>query len=208
MIGWGCVCRNHYAPKRLVSGCVFLRGAPGYGELLSQAHSVNLAPTGRHLQAEAVYHLPLAGGALEASLGAERQPQHARTRGIQVLCAFPSPESGRRTPSFSPKAQPTDRPPLRCGGNIKVVAFILNLIAIRSRLGRFGNPTRHEQRYHCLQLCNKQQKEIAWITPADIFQNTNGGFHDKPSMSQYQKTKNLKNRCPILFVVASRNNNH
>ena len=63
-------------------------GRTRYGELLSQEHSVNLAPAGRHLQAEAVYHLPLAGGTLEASLGAERQPQHDRTRGIQPFMRF------------------------------------------------------------------------------------------------------------------------
>ena len=58
-------------------------GRTRYGELLSHDHSVNLAPVGRHLQAEAVYHLPLAGGTLESSLGAERHPQHDRTQGIQ-----------------------------------------------------------------------------------------------------------------------------
>ena len=63
-------------------------GRTRYGELLSQEHSVNLAPAGRHLQAEAVYHLPLAGGTLEASLGAERHPQHDRTRGIQPFMRF------------------------------------------------------------------------------------------------------------------------
>ena len=63
-------------------------GRTRYGELLTQDHSVNLAPAGRHLQAEAVYHLPLAGGTLEASLGAERQPQHDRTRGIQPFMRF------------------------------------------------------------------------------------------------------------------------
>ena len=63
-------------------------GRTRYGELLTQEHLVNLAPAGRHLQAEAVYHLPLAGGTLEASLGAERQPQHARTRGIQPFMRF------------------------------------------------------------------------------------------------------------------------
>ena len=78
-------------PLRAEAASLRLRlpaGRTRYGELLSQAHSVNLAPTGRHLQAEAVYHLPLAGGALEASLGAERQPQHARTRGIQPFMRF------------------------------------------------------------------------------------------------------------------------
>ena len=63
-------------------------GRTRYGELLTQEHMVNLAPAGRHLQAEAVYHLPLAGGTLEASLGAERQPQHDRTRGIQPFMRF------------------------------------------------------------------------------------------------------------------------
>ncbi len=63
-------------------------GRTRYGELLTQEHLVNLAPAGRHLQAEAVYHLPLAGGTLEASLGAERQPQHDRTRGIQPFMRF------------------------------------------------------------------------------------------------------------------------
>ena len=63
-------------------------GRTRYGELLSQDYNVNLAPAGRHLQAEAVYHLPLAGGTLEASLGAERHPQHDRTRGIQPFMRF------------------------------------------------------------------------------------------------------------------------
>ena len=78
-------------PLRAEAASLRLRlpaGRTRYGELLSQAHSVNLAPAGRHLQAEAVYHLPLAGGTLEASLGAERQPQHARTRGIQPFMRF------------------------------------------------------------------------------------------------------------------------
>ena len=78
-------------PLRAEAASLRLRlpaGRTRYGELLTQEHLVNLAPAGRHLQAEAVYHLPLAGGTLEASLGAERQPQHARTRGIQPFMRF------------------------------------------------------------------------------------------------------------------------
>ena len=58
-------------------------GRTRYGEMVTNDHTLNLAPAGRHLQVEAVYHVPLAGGALQATLGMERHPQHDRTEDVQ-----------------------------------------------------------------------------------------------------------------------------
>ena len=73
-------------PLRTERGNLKMRlpaGRTRYGEMVTHDHTLNLAPTGRHLQVEAVYHVPLAGGALQATLGAERHPQHDRIEDIQ-----------------------------------------------------------------------------------------------------------------------------
>ena len=72
-------------PLRTERGNLKMRlpaGRTRYGELVTNDHTLNLAPAGRHLQVEAVYHVPLAGGALQATLGAERHPQHDRSSDI------------------------------------------------------------------------------------------------------------------------------
>ncbi|WP_424945619.1 S8 family serine peptidase [Candidatus Spongiihabitans sp.] len=72
-------------PLRTERGNLKMRlpaGRTRYGELVTNDHTLNLAPAGRHLQVEAVYHVPLAGGALQATLGAERHPQHNRSSDI------------------------------------------------------------------------------------------------------------------------------
>ena len=73
-------------PLRAESGDVTLRiptGRTKYREILYRDHKVSLAPAERNLQAEAVYHLPFAGGALKTSMGVEHHPQHDRASGIR-----------------------------------------------------------------------------------------------------------------------------
>ncbi|WP_424945607.1 S8 family serine peptidase [Candidatus Spongiihabitans sp.] len=72
-------------PLRVEKGRMKLRlptGRTRYGEVVQADHQVNLAPTGRNLQAEAAYQMPFAGGALQASLGAEHHPQHDRSNDL------------------------------------------------------------------------------------------------------------------------------
>ena len=72
-------------PLRTERGNLKMRlptGRTRYGETVSDDHTMNLAPAGRHVQVEAVYHVPLAGGALQATLGAERHSQHDRSSDI------------------------------------------------------------------------------------------------------------------------------
>ena len=72
-------------PLRTERGHLKMRlptGRTRYGETVSDDHTMNLAPAGRHVQVEAVYHVPLAGGALQATLGAERHSQHDRSSDI------------------------------------------------------------------------------------------------------------------------------
>ena len=72
-------------PLRTERGNLKMRlpaGRTRYGDLVTNDHTLNLAPAGRHQQVEAVYHVPLAGGALQATLGAERHPQHNRSSDI------------------------------------------------------------------------------------------------------------------------------
>ena len=72
-------------PLRVERGDLSLRvpaGRTTSGEVVHRDYAVNLAPTGRTLQAEAMYHLPLAGGALQTRLGVERHPQHDQKRGL------------------------------------------------------------------------------------------------------------------------------
>ena len=72
-------------PLRTERGHLKIRLASGrtrYGETVSDDHTMNLAPAGRHVQVEAVYHVPLAGGALQATLGAERHSQHDHSSDI------------------------------------------------------------------------------------------------------------------------------
>ena len=72
-------------PLRTERGHLKMRlptGRTRYGETVSDDHTMNLAPAGRHVQVDAVYHVPLAGGALQATLGAERHSQHDRSSDI------------------------------------------------------------------------------------------------------------------------------
>ena len=72
-------------PLRTERGHLKMRlptGRTRYGETVSDDHTMNLAPAGRHVQVEAVYHVPLAGGALQATLGAEQHSQHDRSSDI------------------------------------------------------------------------------------------------------------------------------
>ena len=72
-------------PLRTERGHLKMRlptGRTRYGETVSDDYTMNLAPAGRHVQVEAVYHVPLAGGALQATLGAERHSQHDRSSDI------------------------------------------------------------------------------------------------------------------------------
>ncbi len=72
-------------PLRVERGDLSLRvpaGRTPSGEVVHRDYAVNLAPTGRTLQAEAMYRLPIAGGALQTRLGVERHPQHDQKRDL------------------------------------------------------------------------------------------------------------------------------
>ncbi len=66
-------------PLRAERGHAKLRvpvGRTKYREVVYKNHTVNLAPSGRALDVEAIYHLPIAGGTLETRIGMERHRQH------------------------------------------------------------------------------------------------------------------------------------
>ena len=65
-------------PLRTESGAADLRlptGRTKYGEVLYRSQRVDLAPSGRHLQAEAAWRGTFAGGEMHLSLGLERHAQ-------------------------------------------------------------------------------------------------------------------------------------
>lgn len=73
-------------PLRVENGRLKLRlpvGRTKYGEVIQAEHQINLTPPGRNLQAEATYQMPISGGVLRTSMGAEHQPQHDRANEIR-----------------------------------------------------------------------------------------------------------------------------
>ncbi len=73
-------------PLRTESGSIKLRfptGRTKYGKVVYENHKVSLDPNGRTLQAETIYRLPLAGGVLKTSIGAEYNPKHDSKRDTQ-----------------------------------------------------------------------------------------------------------------------------
>ena len=70
-------------PLRTESGTADLRlptGRTKYGEVLYRSQRVDLAPSGRHLQAEAAWRGAFAGGEMHLSLGLERHAQQDTRR--------------------------------------------------------------------------------------------------------------------------------
>ncbi len=73
-------------PLRTERGSAKLRVAVGRDknrQVLYQDYEVDLTPSGRNLQAELAYRVPLAGGAIKANLGVQHHPQHQRTDNLQ-----------------------------------------------------------------------------------------------------------------------------
>ena len=66
-------------PLRVEDGAVKLRfpsGRTKYGEIVYKNYDVSLTPSGRTLQAEVAYHLPLSGGKLKTNVRIERDAQY------------------------------------------------------------------------------------------------------------------------------------
>ncbi|CAJ2376716.1 MAG: putative Autotransporter [Arenicellales bacterium IbO2] len=73
-------------PLRAERGAAHLRlpaGRTRFGEVVHRDHKVELAPSGRNLQLNVAYRLPIKGGAIRGEFGVERHALHDRARDLE-----------------------------------------------------------------------------------------------------------------------------